>query len=373
MFFFDYLDSAKKIIPFGHGKVLGSSNQPSSSAPPVDKIRSIWANKFNTSTNSSSISSSSKTIDKPVKTNVTEATSNWEEIDDDILVHAVQDTIITIDDDDDDSNSNSNSANNDIIEVKSNDDIIEVKPKLEKDSSVLQKSIKEELLEDLGEDPDDIQLIDDEFNDDLANESFEMLADTSVINELFGFDDLLNNFNEINSVVMTYPENKGDPNKEIISCPICQDNLPREQLTEHLDGCSGITVKIEPRKRQHGGKKETLPFYKNKVKPPTEQKQSNTAYKKQLLRNAGYDEQVINGMFNETDEAREYNDRIMREMLTDDRQRPAVTNNVDTVVIDPIEQNEVEEEKVPCPVCNVDVNANEINQHLDICLQGMAE
>lgn len=48
-------------------------------------------------------------------------------------------------------------------------------------------------------------------------------------------------FNNINNVVMNDPENIGNPNMEIVMCPICEDRMARNELSSHLDGCNGIT------------------------------------------------------------------------------------------------------------------------------------
>lgn len=332
---------------------------------PSERIRSIWANRFNNpapKTNTSGSDSTTK-VDAMTRINVTEATSNWEEIDDDILIRSVQDAIVEIDDDSD-------------TETDAKPIMIDTP-----NASVLQKSIKEELLDDLGENSDEVELIDDEFDDNL-NTSLEILSDAAVIQDLFGIDDLLDNFNEINDVVMKFPENKGNSNKEIISCPICQDSLPRDELSEHLDGCTGITVKIEKQKR-NVGKTQPLPFYKNKAKPSTSTSTStrtNTnvddSAKKDMLRRAGYDQEAINRLFTETQEAKKYNDRIMREMRDEQREQ---TNNqqsapVETIAIpanddELIPQNDVVREKATCPVCNILVYSDLINQHLDDCLK----
>lgn len=352
--------------------MLGSSGdrnvqQSDKTSNPSSQIRSIWANRFNntapkTSTATSAhVNDSTTKVDNTTRISITEAKSNWEEIDDDILIRSVQDAIVEIDDDSD---------------TETN---VKPIPQLNatENASVLQKSIKEELLDDLGENSDAIELIDDEFDEDL-NTSLEVLTDASVIQEIFGIDDLLANFNEINGVVMKFPENKGDPNKEIISCPICQDSLPRDELSEHLDGCTGITIKIEKQKR-NAGQTQPLPFYKNKVKPSTSISTStkvDNSSRKEMLRKAGYDQETIDLLFTETQEAKKYNERIMGEMRDEQREQ---TNNqqwdaVETIAFfadddDLTPQNDVIREKAACPVCNILVYSDLINQHLDDCLK----
>lgn len=101
---------------------------------------------------------------------MTEATSAWEEIDDDILIHSVQNAVIEIEDGSNDG-FGAAAAVETVIQPTN-----ETKPKI---------SIKKELLDDLGEDDANIEMIDDEF-DDTLNESLDLLTDTTVIDEIFG-------------------------------------------------------------------------------------------------------------------------------------------------------------------------------------------
>lgn len=69
-------------------------------------------------------------------------------------------------------------------------------------------------------------MIDDEF-DDTLNESIDLLTDNSVIDEIFGTDTLMADFNNINNVVMNDPDKIGNRDMEIVTCPICEDRMPR--------------------------------------------------------------------------------------------------------------------------------------------------
>lgn len=152
----------------------------------------------------------------------------------------------------------------------------------------------------------------------------------------------------------------------------------RSELTCHLDGCNGITVKIEPRKR--GTKLKALPFYKNQSKPSTSTATKVTADEAELLRRAGYSKEAIDRLGVETQEAKAYNDRIMDELAHDERQRrttsvihngrPQDEDNIEIITLDGESSNSngSNPEMHPCPVCNVPVDINQINQHLDGCL-----
>lgn len=142
-----------------------------------------------------------------------------------------------------------------------------------------------------------------------------------------------------------------------------------------MDGCNGITVKIEPRKR--GIKIKPLPFYKNQAKPSTSNTKVNSN-EAELLRKAGYSKDAIDRLGVETQEAKAYNDRIMDELARDERQRrttsviqerPSENNDIETITLDGESSNSSSiPEMHPCPVCNVPVDVNQINQHLDECL-----
>lgn len=59
------------------------------------------------------------------------------------------------------------------------------------------------------------------------NKSLDLLTDNSVIDDIFGTDSLMADFNNINNVVMNDPENVGNRENEIVTCPICEDKMPR--------------------------------------------------------------------------------------------------------------------------------------------------
>lgn len=97
----------------------------------------------------------------------------------------------------------------------------------------------------------------------------------------------------------------------------------------------------------------------------------------ELLRKAGYSEDAIDRLV-ETQEAKAYNDRIMDELAKDERQRrttsviqerPSENNDIETITLDGESSNSSSiPEMHPCPVCNLPVDVNQINQHLDECL-----
>lgn len=346
-------------ISTGRGHLLGSSsNSPIKNTDGIslrDNIRNVWSHKFDDEKKNID-TENSPSDSKNRRLTVTEASSKWEEIDDDISIHSVQNTVIEIDDLDD-SDGETDSA--------------KPSPRVNRSKDLTQR-IKQELVDDLGCEDNNIEMIDDEFDEDL-NQSVDILSDTSVIDDIFGTDTLMTDFNDINNVIMSDPENKGNSNKEIITCPICQDRLPREDLSSHLEGCSGITVKIDPKKRTGRAK----PFYKNEASTSKAAKVSDP--EQEILRRAGYSEETIKRLVTETAEAKAYNERILNEMA-DERQpnqHRAPTNQLQPLIPEILFDDDGEPvnsadlgEKQQCPVCNTLVYADLINQHLDDCLQG---
>lgn len=329
----------KRQIFSSGGHVLGSSTNKPSNENPSANIRNFWANKFNNPRPAAEIS--------PII------------------------EIIEIND-----NNNNQSPDFEWVIPKESRIKKETKP---------HKSFYNELLDDLGEDGANIIMIDDEF-DDTVVENVDEVTDTTVIDELFGRDTLMADFNNINNVVMSDPENFGNPNMEIVTCPICEDRMARGELSSHLDGCNGITVKVNP--KQRGARKKPLPFYKNKAKPSTSRTAVSSA-DQELLRRAGYTQDAIDRMNDDAKEAQDYNDRIMDEIATDRRRKfttGARARDLENGVLETIPLGDqggagslahtntgagvvdIVSEKHICPICNVEIDADLINQHLDDCL-----
>lgn len=347
----------------------------------ADRIRNVWSHKFEKpSTNAAPPENAAQPDSEQTNKRgyvETKPTQKWEDVDDDIMVWEEKHPIIDICDDDSD---------------ESQGGVEDVKPNIKHERSFQPDAIKRELFDDLGENDDVIELIDDEY-DDAFSESIHILTDTSVINDIFGEDTLMADFNNINNVVMNDPENRGNPNREIITCPICQDRMRREELTSHLEGCTGITVKVEvkPKSKAGGsvvGAPRQLPFYKNHAStnvPSTSRTARRVSSVDQdLLRQAGYTQAQIDRTVKENAEEKDYNARIMDEMAAEERDRRAqqrtqrhatATVITDTASVPPIAtatsadaEAQVPVEKLPCPVCSQMVNANDINTHLDQCL-----
>uniref|UniRef100_A0A182IL28 Protein with SprT-like domain at the N terminus n=1 Tax=Anopheles atroparvus TaxID=41427 RepID=A0A182IL28_ANOAO len=101
-----------------------------------------------------------------------------------------------------------------------------------------QDAIKKEIIDSFtGEDMDDIVLIDDDYDDELADDELasidDALLDRSVIDELFNeSDELIEDFNRTNGNVKV-----ANPDDEIVSCPMCLKKMARCKIGDHLEDC----------------------------------------------------------------------------------------------------------------------------------------
>ncbi|XP_062140814.1 DNA-dependent metalloprotease SPRTN isoform X1 [Drosophila sulfurigaster albostrigata] len=167
--------------------------------------------------------------------------SDWEAMDDEVWVRdEIKSTITISDSEDDDREQQPASTFKEPAGVSARN----VKANANANISVL---IKREIMEDeTSFDDDEIMMIDDEFDDnDNSFTAATELADQSVIDDLFGEDTLLQEFQRENDVVPTGSRYHHDERNDITTCPICFDKMKRSEFTNHLDGCS-ITIKVKP-------------------------------------------------------------------------------------------------------------------------------
>lgn len=331
------------------GHVLGSSpSTPSSNSAsraitidlsPTEKLRNVWADRFKTNNEIKKPSESSESASQSkIKAKVTESTSAWQQIDDDVLMEVVENTVIEITDD------NSNPIPSHTDAIPSHPDGV---------------SVKKHVQDVLGDDDDIIDIIDDEFDDSL-NENRDSPTDLTAIDAVFGTEEFMADFNNINGAIMNDPEYVGRPDKEIIKCPICNSGMERSELTIHIEeGCRGITVSINPRDKRI----KPLPFHK---KPKVSRVSSVEA---ERLRLAGYSQDTIDQL---RAQETEYNERIMREMAEEKRQRRTAALSGESNVIIPKAEPETRRETVPqppaeemaeCPICSLVFSVDQIWDH----------
>lgn len=331
------------------GHTLGSStNHRSPHASPVNIVRDVWSNKFRDDAPPKKPRLSE--VPNPSQRNGTTSNqqsspnSSWHQIgddsDDDVLIREVKEEIFDISDDDDDE--------------------VAPPPRIKPDPDARQRAIKSEILDDF--DGSDIELIDDDFDDDYVTppdaSGAIAMADTSVIDDIFGTDTLIADFNEINDAM---PDQAS--NDQIITCPICTERMCREMLEEHLNGCQGIKMAINKTGR-------VVASTSNGVFRKTAGGRGGGGRDRQLLAQCGYTKEEIEASLgkDDGDEEEQFNRRILREMSEEQRgvRRRSIKAAPATAAVDvPVEGDE---ELGDCPVCSARISLSRINNHLDVCL-----
>uniref|UniRef100_A0A0K8VRS0 Protein with SprT-like domain at the N terminus n=1 Tax=Bactrocera latifrons TaxID=174628 RepID=A0A0K8VRS0_BACLA len=288
-------------------------------------------------------------------------TEDWLVLDDDIMLRDTPtETIAILSDDESESDDNENGF---AVELPKRS------PPLTADER--HKVIKEEILEDTDDLLDeDIILIDDEYDDNAQDDNNEManisaaaeLADTSVIDEFFGDDTMLKDFNRENDVKPSGSYHFPNPDDDIITCPICQGKMKRCLFADHMDGCTGIAIKIVAPK--HFLKKLAS------TSRPLNPKRTPRPSRKDILRKAGYSEQdLINLTSTSDDEFSSGSSNI--NLSSPNRSETNSTNagwspeDMDTRLY---RQRNILKSTIQCPNCGKEVEQETINDHLDDCL-----
>lgn len=254
--------------------------------------------------------------------------SNWVMIDDDIEIENVIHETVTILDDS-------------VAIVDDSSSTIVRQPSDE-------ASIKREIMSSFGDDltDSDIELIDHDYND-TEGSPVDGLCDRTITDNLFSWN---KSTEDLNKIHMTDEENAGNPDKELVSCPVCNIKCERELMSDHLDGCLGVTRKIDPRRA---------------VKPPIRARRSpktNTVKKTRTSTVTSRTSNVTSRtstVDSPTAEEEEFDRRILSEMEAEAR-----SSRTNTVAVN----NDDVSEWTPCPVCTNSVKTSEINDHLDFCL-----
>lgn len=247
--------------------------------------------------------------------------SNWVMIDDDIEIENVIHETVTILDDS-------------VAIVDDSSSTIVRQPSDE-------ASIKREIMSSFGDDltDSDIELIDHDYND-TEGSPVDGLCDRTITDNLFSWN---KSTEDLNKIHMTDEENAGNPDKELVSCPVCNIKCERELMSDHLDGCLGVTRKIDPRRA---------------VKPPIRARRSPKTNTVKKTRTSTVTSRTSN-VDSPTAEEEEFDRRILSEMEAEAR-----SSRTNTVAVN----NDDVSEWTPCPVCTNSVKTSEINDHLDFCL-----
>ncbi|XP_075156483.1 DNA-dependent metalloprotease SPRTN [Haematobia irritans] len=369
----------------------GSHNTSSSPEGEVDRkhLRDVWAKRFGGGDNSkgSKFSWDKRTSnDKPTgdakrrrisnegpssemdsevvfvaDENSSKDKNNWEVVDDDIMMQDQPQTVITLSSDEDEDDDDSDSET--------------YKPKINKNMTLDQRQnmIKQEIMdESIDLRDDEIELIDDEFDDNFT--AATELADTSVIDEFFGDDTLLQEFKRENDCKPSSSRYQLDSDSDIITCPICQGKMQRSVFANHLDGCTGITRKILPPKAALKKLAST-----SKEARPKRRPRPSSQSTRQILRNAGYSEADLANIHSASsmEEDDEEDEFLQRSGIKTNRQSNSSTVNISSPDLNSSTEDEntrrhrlrnVYKTTRQCPVCAQEIEEDEMNDHLDECL-----
>ncbi|KFB36452.1 AGAP004082-PA-like protein [Anopheles sinensis] len=261
-----------------------------------------------------------------------------------------------------------------------------------------QDAIKKEIIDSFtGEDTDDIVLIDDDYDDELADDELasidDALLDRSVIDELFNeSDELIEDFNRTNAKVKVEK-----PDDEIVSCPMCLKKMARCKIGDHLEVCysrlsgestsagkskthsTATTTNMDMPSTSRGPAATTQPPKKTPAsqskKPPEGESDIITA-QQQLLRDCGYTDADISRVLEDSSpndmpapDLQTLRQQVLRDCGYTDAD---IARALDDAVRDDALDADVEiisaVDSCDCPVCGRNIALNAINQHLDQCL-----
>jgi len=313
---------------------------------------------------------------------VPEAVNDWKMVDDDVMIKEVHQSVICI----------SSDEENSIDEDQSQPSVPTEKMSADERQSAIRKEIMESISD--RESEDEIELMDDDFENDTVMNISSELADTSLIDDLFGEDTLYIEFKKENALIASSSRYHNDPDRDIITCPVCQEKLQRSDFTNHIDGCTGIVVTIQPKSLNNFSKnnkstnssnnfikktifakskplKRKLPV-KNKHKIPKAFASSTIAQHSSNI-NFFSDDEDENNEYN-NDAAKSYNARISSISAVTDvsRNNPVnVEHDGESTTDDGSRTNRrrgLDMSMHACPVCAEMIYVDNINDHLDLCL-----
>ncbi|KAL7745513.1 hypothetical protein ACLKA6_015505 [Drosophila palustris] len=332
------------------GKGYSLTNDKSSSltnmsdASKRNHLRDMWSNRFiknneNAEAKKEPTGEGQENCRKRRRPSTDEIMS-WESYDDDIMVRDVVVPIINISDSD---NEDEHEDEDVVVTTMPSDRTKRNQPS----SHELTTIIKREIMEDESiYDDADIIMIDDEYDDDVDNlTAASELADQSIIDDIFGEDTLLQEFQRENDVVPSGSRNLSDAHNDITTCPICFEKMRRSEFANHLEGCS-IIIRVPPPSMKG---KAILPPTSNSInKGKSYKRKRNKSSKTEILKSSGYTDSEIAALnLSSSSDSREGTSDEMtpRQM----RQRNLLKNTVQ------------------CPKCGQELLGHQLEAHGKIC------
>eukprot|EP00099_Drosophila_melanogaster_P017126 NP_573032.1 maternal haploid [Drosophila melanogaster] len=324
----------------GQGYSLGGSSAiehidlSDTDVPDSAKLRQIRLQRF-------SEDASNKRQNKKKRRRVSSDSEiiNWESYDDDVMVRDVHTPIVNL--------------------VESSSDEEEMKMPAGRKTMTSQERtqiIKRQVMEDeLTLCEDDILLIDDEYDDEVAaNESLTAateLADQSIIDDIFGEDTLLKEFQRENDVQPSCSSYAKRIENDIVSCPICFEKMRRTELSNHFDGCA-IMVRLEPPSFKPKNRRTTASLTSKDSSGASTSRRAKSKAKssKGILRSSGYTEGEI--------------DKLNLSSSTDSSTLPS---SEDELTPRQRRQRNLFKETVGCPRCGLEIMPLHLKVHGSVC------
>ncbi|XP_034490293.1 uncharacterized protein LOC117793944 [Drosophila innubila] len=313
-----------------------SSFHNMSDANKRNHLRDMWANRYSKDNEKTEAKKQPEESRKRRLSSANDIVS-WENYDDDVMVRDVVVPIINISDSEDD--------------TETTDTRKTERPKANHPSSQeLTTMIKREIMEDesIYED-DDIMMIDDEYDADVDNlTAASELADQSIIDDLFGEDTLLKEFQRENDVVPCGSRNLPDAGNDITTCPICFDKMKRSEFANHLEGCN-IIIRVPPPSMK--GRTNLPPTSNaiNKGKPI--KRKRNKSNQKQILKSSGYTDSEIAAL----------------NLSSSSDSTPSTS---DETTPRQMRQRSLHKNTVQCPKCGQELLGHQLEAHRKICKRG---
>ncbi|EDV47009.1 sprT-like domain-containing protein Spartan [Drosophila erecta] len=340
----------------GQGYSLGGSSAveiidiSGPNAPNTATLRQIRLDRFSGSASDKPQNNSKTDISKKRRRVSSDGEIiTWESYDDDVMVRDVHVPVIIVTDSDSDEEEQEKNK----FKMPAGRNTMS--------SQERTQNIKREVMEDeLTFCEDDILLIDDEYDDEeaAANDSFTAateLADQSIIDDLFGEDTLLKEFQRENDVHPTGSKYAKNVDNDIVSCPICFEKMKRTQLANHFEGCT-ITVRVEPpsfkpKNSRPSASVTSKGTSSSSSRPSTSRgAKSKSTSSKQILRNSGYTEEEI----------AELN-------LSSSSDSTTLLSSEDELTPRQRRQRNLYKQTVGCPRCGLEFEGHQLKEHRSLC------
>ncbi|KAH8398040.1 hypothetical protein KR222_011363, partial [Zaprionus bogoriensis] len=327
------------------GSGSASTNSSRQSAD-VDRqhLRDLWSKRFAGDKKETEAvkPKPEKKLQQPIKRRrVSTDLVNWESYDDDVMIADVEVAIIQISDSEDEATEQAQPHQPNQRQKQP-----PAAPPMSSQERTL--NIKREVMEEESMySDDDIFMIDDEYDDGATDDTSELsaaieLADQSIIDDLFGEDTLLQEFQRENDVVPCSSRYQHDAANDITECPICFEKMKRSDFANHLEGCRIVIRVVPPSQGRaiHGSTKSTS---------SGKRKAEGGGSKRSILKQCGYTDAEIAAI--DLSSSGESPNSSLEESQTPRQVR----------------QSMLHRQTVQCPKCGQNLLGHQLEAHRKLC------